>query len=301
MARVPRGGGRVRDRLGVRRRAAAGRLRVRDRRGARAHARRPAEPGRARHARVPDRGAPGGARRTRPAPSSSSTTAPRSPTDEAAEEAHAIYAELVEQATDRTPDPEEIGAMSRVRDGGDGRVRAGGQAGPARPALGDRAAAARHAPVPRRDQAAGLRRARAGPRALERQGPLRRLSVSRGSPSSASTSPLARPRDPAGVRALRRCAATGRRRGGAAARRVASSSCWAAACSAVKPPAWRASGSAPASSSSRDRLGVARRRGRVQRPHARRVVRLGVRVGAGLQQRRAAAARRRRSTRSAAR
>jgi len=31
---------------------------------------------------------------------------------EAADEAHAAYAELVEEATDRTPDPAEIGAMS---------------------------------------------------------------------------------------------------------------------------------------------------------------------------------------------
>jgi Lon protease-like protein len=31
---------------------------------------------------------------------------------EAAAEAHSVYAELVEQATDRTPDPEEIDAMS---------------------------------------------------------------------------------------------------------------------------------------------------------------------------------------------
>ena len=57
-----RGGGRVRDRVGRRRRAARDRLRVRDRRGARAHARRPAQPGRARHAAVPHRGAPGRAR-----------------------------------------------------------------------------------------------------------------------------------------------------------------------------------------------------------------------------------------------
>ena len=34
------------------------------------------------------------------------------PDDEAASEAHAVYAELVEQATDRVPDPDEIGAMS---------------------------------------------------------------------------------------------------------------------------------------------------------------------------------------------
>ena len=30
----------------------------------------------------------------------------------AADDAHAAYAELVEEATDRTPDPDEIGAMS---------------------------------------------------------------------------------------------------------------------------------------------------------------------------------------------
>jgi Lon protease-like protein len=34
------------------------------------------------------------------------------PDASAAEEAHAAYAQLVEQATDRTPDPEEIGGMS---------------------------------------------------------------------------------------------------------------------------------------------------------------------------------------------
>ena len=34
------------------------------------------------------------------------------PDDEAAAAAHAIYAELVEQATDRTPDADEVGAMS---------------------------------------------------------------------------------------------------------------------------------------------------------------------------------------------
>ena len=44
--------------------------------------------------------------------SSSSPTATRSPTPEAAEAAHAAYAELVEQATDRTPDAEEIAAMT---------------------------------------------------------------------------------------------------------------------------------------------------------------------------------------------
>ena len=59
---LPGGGVRVRDRLARRRRAAADRLRVRGRRGARADARRAAEPRRARHAAVPDRGAPGRAR-----------------------------------------------------------------------------------------------------------------------------------------------------------------------------------------------------------------------------------------------
>ena len=99
------------------------------------------------------------------------------PDPAAADEAHAIYAELVAQATDRTPDAAEIDADVRLPDGRDGRVRPGGEAGPARPALGDRPAAARHAPVPGRDQAAGLRRAGPGAGALERQGPLRRLST----------------------------------------------------------------------------------------------------------------------------
>ena len=37
---------------------------------------------------------------------------PEAPDDAAAQAAHASYADLVEQATDRTADPEEIGAMS---------------------------------------------------------------------------------------------------------------------------------------------------------------------------------------------
>ncbi len=37
---------------------------------------------------------------------------PEEPDPEAAAEAHAIYADLVEQATDRVPDADEIGAMS---------------------------------------------------------------------------------------------------------------------------------------------------------------------------------------------
>ena len=96
-------------------------------------------------------------------------------TPQAAAGAHGAYADLVEQATDHAPDPDEIDAMTRLRDGGDGRVRARRQAGPARPALGVRAPEARRAPVPRRDQAAGLHRPRPGPRAVQRQGPLHGL------------------------------------------------------------------------------------------------------------------------------
>ena len=59
---LPGGGVGVRDRLARRRRPAPDRLRVRDRRDAGADARRPAQPGRPRHAAVPDRGAPGRAR-----------------------------------------------------------------------------------------------------------------------------------------------------------------------------------------------------------------------------------------------
>ena len=77
---LPRGGVGVRDRLARRRRPAPDRLRVRDRRGAGADARRPAEPGRARHAAVPDRGAPGRAGLSRRASWSSSTTATRTST-----------------------------------------------------------------------------------------------------------------------------------------------------------------------------------------------------------------------------
>ena len=60
---------------------------------------------------VPDRGAPGGARLPR-----RRGRVPRRPRragrPEAAAGAHIAYAELVEQATDRAPDPEEIGAMT---------------------------------------------------------------------------------------------------------------------------------------------------------------------------------------------
>ena len=86
---------------------------------------------------VPDRGAPG--RAAYPAGVVEFLDDRDEEVDpEAAAGAHIAYADLVEQATDRTPDPEEIGAMTRLRDGGDRRVRARRQAGPARPALGDR-------------------------------------------------------------------------------------------------------------------------------------------------------------------
>ena len=50
--------------------------------------------------------------RTRPGPSSSSSTRTSRPTPRRRGAAHSSYAELVEQATDRTPDPEEIGRMT---------------------------------------------------------------------------------------------------------------------------------------------------------------------------------------------
>ena len=56
---------------------------------------------------------------------------------EAAAGAHIAYADLVEQATDRTARPGGDRRDDGLRDGGDGRVRARRQAGPARPALGD--------------------------------------------------------------------------------------------------------------------------------------------------------------------
>ena len=94
---MPRGGVGVRDRLARRRRPAPDRLRMRDRRGARADARRPAQhvargtrPFRIEAART---SCP-----TRPAPSSSSTTATRRSTPRPPAPAHAAYADLVEQA-----------------------------------------------------------------------------------------------------------------------------------------------------------------------------------------------------------
>ena len=168
---LPGGGVGVRDRLGGRRRPARSAARARSPRCSSGW------DGRinliARGTRVvPGRGPPGRARPIRPARSSSSTTAgggrrrggrgARTPLRGA------------RRAGDRPhAGPDEIERHERLRDGGDRRVRARRQAGPARPALGGRPPPARHAAVPRRDQAARLRGARAGPRALERQGPLR--------------------------------------------------------------------------------------------------------------------------------
>ena len=70
--------------------------------------------------------------------------------EDAAGEAHEVYADLVEQATDRVAGPGGDRGDVGLRDGGHRGVRPRRQAGAARPALGDRAAAARHATVPRR-------------------------------------------------------------------------------------------------------------------------------------------------------
>ena len=87
--------------------------------------------------------------------------------------AHEAYAELVHRATDRDPDKRGARRDGRLRDGRDRRLRHGRQAGTARPALRERPAEARHALVPRRDQATGLRRPRAGAGPVQRQGPVR--------------------------------------------------------------------------------------------------------------------------------
>ena len=78
------------------------------------------------------------------------------------------------QATDRTPDPDEIGEMTAYEMAATVEFGLDAKQG----LLDLRSEAARlklvDAPVPRRAQAAGLRRARPGARALERQGPLLR-------------------------------------------------------------------------------------------------------------------------------
>ena len=136
----------------------------------------------------------------------------------AAEEAHAVYAELVDGGDRPHARPGRDRRDERVRDGGHRRVRPRGQAGTARPALGERAAAARHAPAARGDQAAGLRRARADAGPLQRQGQLRRLRASaQQREHGGRLVGLARSRAPSRPA---RCAAPGRRRGAAAAPRA---------------------------------------------------------------------------------
>ena len=164
--------------------------------------------------------------------------------EDAAGEAHEVYADLVEQATDRAPDPEEVGAMSRLPDGRDGGVRDGGQAGVVDLRSETARFVARGAPVPRGDQAARLHRARGFPSALERLGPLRQLSSqgrgrrARAAPRTATDSPArAMPSASAPLYVAHR---PDRRRVAAGSAASTSSSCWAAACSAVKPPAWGA-------------------------------------------------------------
>ena len=96
------------------------------------------------------------------------------PVDDAlAERARASYVELVAAATDRTLEPDEVSEMTRLRDGGDRRLRPRRQAGAARPARRERAPAARRPAVPRGDEATGLRRAGPGAGEEQRQGPLR--------------------------------------------------------------------------------------------------------------------------------
>ena len=118
--------------------------------------------------------------------------APDTATTEAAREA---YASLVEQATDKVLDDEDLAAHDRLPDGGDRRLRARCQAGAARPALGERAAAAGDAAVPRGDEAPGLHRARAGAGSVEREGPLRltRPPTPSQEPARMSTTPTTAP------------------------------------------------------------------------------------------------------------
>ena len=92
---------------------------------------------------------------------------------DAAEAAHAAYADLVSEATDRTPDMDEIGAMSAYQMAATVEFGLDAKQG----LLDLRSEAARlklvDAAVPRGDQAARLRQPRAGAGAVERQGALR--------------------------------------------------------------------------------------------------------------------------------
>ena len=72
------------------------------------------------------------------------------PTTPTAEAAHEAYGELVERGDRPRARARGARAADRLRDGGDRRLRARRQAGAARPALRERAPAARDAAVPRR-------------------------------------------------------------------------------------------------------------------------------------------------------
>jgi len=93
---------------------------------------------------------------------------------ELADDARGAYAELVRRATDNEPEAEALAEMGAYAMARDGRLRPGRQAGPARPALRERAAAAPHAAVPGRNQAPGPDRPRSGTRAVKWQGAVRR-------------------------------------------------------------------------------------------------------------------------------
>ena len=75
--------------------------------------------------------------------------------------AHEAYGALVEEATDRQPDAEDLETMTAYHMAATVDFGLRGQAGPARPALRERPAAPRHPPVPGGDEAPGLHRARA--------------------------------------------------------------------------------------------------------------------------------------------
>ena len=92
--------------------------------------------------------------------------------------ARAAYADLVRRATDREPESSELDAWAPTT----WRRPSTSGSTPSRvcsTALRERAPAARHAAVPRRDQAAGLRRSRPGSGAVQRQGPVRLRAVAR--------------------------------------------------------------------------------------------------------------------------
>src|SRR4051794_2070388 len=162
---------RVRHRLAVRRGAEGHGLRGPGRPRPRALRRRPALHRLRRHAPVPARRAPG-----RPRVPGGYGRVPRRPRRVRRRNDRRARAGVLWRARRARDRPQARERRARVDvglpDGRHGRLRARRQAGPARAALGERPAAARRPAVPRGRQAPGLRRARAGPRPLERQGPL---------------------------------------------------------------------------------------------------------------------------------